>query len=109
MRRFILKSPRKSISSAADAAFSIWRENSLIHCTLELVEPIRIGFVFFKLIKFRQYVFRLQSQWLFWVQLVTNSDSQISEVIVLNLSFTMFSIKINVRALILKEFLFLYV
>ena len=29
----MLKSPRKCISSAADAAFSIWRENSFIHCT----------------------------------------------------------------------------
>ena len=32
----MLKSPRNCISSAAEAAFSIWRENSFIHCTLEL-------------------------------------------------------------------------
>ena len=50
----MLKSPRKCISSAADAAFSNWRENSFIHCTWELgglyTELIRKGFVFFKLI-----------------------------------------------------------
>ena len=50
----MLKSPRKCISLAAGAAFSIWRENSFIHCTLELgglyTELIRKGFVFFKLI-----------------------------------------------------------
>ena len=40
--------------------------------------------------------------------LVTNSDSQISEVIALNPSF-MFSSKINVRDSILKEFSFVYV
>ena len=41
--------------------------------------------------------------------LVTDSDSQISEVIALNPSFTMFSIKINVRDLNLREFSFVYV
>ena len=45
----------------------------------------------------------------FWVQLVTYSDSQISEVIALNPSFTMFSSKINIQDLILKDILFVYV
>ena len=40
---------------------------------------------------------------------MTNSDLQISEVIALNPSFTMFSSKINVRDLILKEFPFVYI
>ena len=36
------------------------------------------------------------------VPLVTNLDSQNSELIALNMSFTMFSSKINVQVLILK-------
>ena len=46
---------------------------------------------------------------LFWVQLVIHSDSQISEVIVLNASFEIFSSKINVRDLSFKELSFVYV
>ena len=38
-----------------------------------------------------------------------NSDSQISDVIFLNPSFTTFSSKINVQIMILKEFSFLNV
>ena len=45
--------------------------------------------------------------WLFSVQVVANSDSQISEVNFLSLSFTKFSCKIIVPIMILKEFLFL--
>ena len=39
------------------------------------------------------------------IQLVPNSDSQISEVIILNPSFTTVSNKINVQIIILKEFI----
>ena len=46
---------------------------------------------------------------LLWIQLVTNADSQISEVIALNPSFKMLSSKMNVRDLSLKEFPFVYV
>ena len=45
----------------------------------------------------------------FGVQLVTNLDSQISEVIPLNTSLTMFSSMTNVQDLTLKEFSFVYV
>ena len=41
--------------------------------------------------------------WLFQVELVTHSDSQISEDLPLNPSFTMFSGRISDRVLILKE------
>ena len=41
------------------------------------------------------------------VQLVPNSDSQISEVIIPIPSFTTFSSKMNVQTIILKEFSFL--
>ena len=43
------------------------------------------------------------------VQLVTISDSQISDVITLNPSFTMFASKKNVQDSILKDFSFVYV
>ena len=40
---------------------------------------------------------------------MTNSNSQISEVIGLNPRFSMFSSKISVRVLILKEFSLVYI
>ena len=47
----MLKSPRKCISSAVDAAFSIWRETRLLELSGLYTELIRKGFVFyFKLI-----------------------------------------------------------
>ena len=55
----------------------------------------------------RRYTFTFH--WLFRVQLVTNSDSQISDIIALNPSFTVFSGKTSARVLILKELSFVYV
>ena len=54
--------------------------------------------------------FYFSFHWPFWLHLVTNSDSQISEHFAqqVNPCFTMFSSMINVRDLILKGFLFAY-
>ena len=67
--------------------------NVLSFCTIKIVGLHQVG-------RRSPVTFHL----LFCVQLVTNSDSQITEVIALNPSFMMFSSKTDVRVLNLTEF-----
>ena len=79
------------------------------------VVKVSAGLIFssykFKIVQPHQIVHRytFTFQWMFRVQLLTNSEPQISAKIALNQSFTVFSSKVSVRVLILKEFSFVCV
>ena len=68
-------------------------DNVLFFCTIKIVGLHQV-------VRREPVTFHL----LFWVQLVTNSDSKISAVNALDPSFMTFTNKTNVRVLILNEF-----